>query len=156
MTPDGKVYSKSAYDITPLDRDRVEELARELLDLRDIFLSKLIYQTYNGYVLSQFKKMNRDLRNKDSVKPKHAMHLIRLLLSGIQVLKAGFVPVRVEAFRDRLLAIRRGEMPWQEAEAWRLSLHQEFDAAFAKTGLPDRPDYERANEFLIKTRRSMV
>ena len=75
--------------------------------MRSIFLSKLVYQTYNGYVLSQFKKMNRDLRDKGSIKPKHAMHLIRLLLSGIQVLKAGFVPVRVEAFRDRLLATLR-------------------------------------------------
>lgn len=136
--------------------ERVEPLAQELLDIREIFVSKLIYQTYNGYVLSQFQKMNRDLRNRGCIKPKHAMHLIRLLLSGIHVLREGFVPVAVEAHRDSLLAIRNGEMDWSEVETWRKQLHTEFDAAFAETKLPPRPDYERANEFLISARRSMV
>ena len=130
--------------------------AEELLGMRDIFLSKLVYQTYNGYVLSQFQKMNRDLRNKGSVKPKHAMHLIRLLLSGIQVLQEGFVPVSVDVHRTQLLAIREGEMAWEEVEEWRKKLHEEFDAAFATTSLPERPDYERANDFLIRVRRDMV
>ncbi|AOW99625.1 nucleotidyltransferase [Moorena producens PAL-8-15-08-1] len=131
-------------------------LAEELLAIRDIFLSKLVYQTYNGYVMSQFKKMEQDFRTKGAVRLKHAMHLIRLLLSGITVLKEGFVPVKVEAYRQQLLAIRRDEMPWEEVTAWRLSLHQEFDAAFANTNLPERPDYEAANGFLIKARQSRV
>lgn len=131
-------------------------LAEELLAIRDIFLSRLVYQTYNGYVMSQFKKMEQDFRTKGAVRLKHAMHLIRLLLSGITVLKEGFVPVKVEEYRQQLLAIRRDEMPWEEVTAWRLSLHQEFDAAFANTNLPERPDYEAANEFLIKARQSRV
>lgn len=128
-------------------------LARELLDLREIFLSRLVYQTYNGYVMSQFRKMQADLRNQGQVKWKHVMHLIRLLLSGIQVLREGVVPVRIEEHREQLLAIRRGEVPWEQTEAWRLQLHAEFDQAFAATRLPERPDYERANRFLLKARR---
>ena len=58
-------------------------LAIELLDLRDRFLSKMVYQTYNGYVLSQFKKLQADIRNKGDVKWKHVMHLLRLLLAGV-------------------------------------------------------------------------
>jgi hypothetical protein len=81
------------------------------------------------------------------------MHLIRLLLSGIGVLRDGSVPVRVDTHRDRLLAIRRGEVPWDDVEHWRLDLHQEFNAAFETTKLPERPDYERANAFLIHARR---
>jgi hypothetical protein len=131
-------------------------LAEELLSMRGIFLSKLVYQTYNGYVMSQFKKLEQDLRSKGVIKQKHAMHLIRLLLSGITVLKEGFVPVRVEQHRQQLLAIRSGEMVWEEVNAWRLSLHQEFDRVFAATSLPERPDYEKANAFLLKARRSMV
>jgi hypothetical protein len=103
--------------------------------------------------MSQFKKMQADIRNKGQVKWKHVMHLIRLLLSGIGVLRDGFVPVKVDDHRDRLLAIRRGEVPWDEVEKWRLSLHQEFNAAFETTKLPERPDYERANAFLISARR---
>ena len=92
--------------------EHASTLARDLLDMREIFLSRLVFQTYNGYVLSQFKKMNRDLKNRGSIKPKHAMHLIRLLLSGIHILQEGFVPVAVGPYRDRLLAIRNGEMDW--------------------------------------------
>jgi uncharacterized protein len=81
------------------------------------------------------------------------MHLIRLLLSGIGVLRDGFVPVKVDTHRDRLLSIRRGEVPWEDVENWRLSLHHDFNAAFETTKLPERPDYERANAFLISARR---
>jgi len=128
-------------------------LGRELLDMRDAFLSKLAYQTYNGYVMSQFKKLAQDIRNRGEIKWKHAMHLIRLLLSGITVLRDGFVPLKVDQHRDRLLAIRDGSESWEAVDAWRLELHKEFDAAFETTRLPDRPDYEAANAFLIRARR---
>lgn len=131
-------------------------IALELLAMREIFLSKLVYQTYNGYVLSQFKKLEQDLRSKGAIKWKHAMHLIRLLMSGVTVLKEGFVPVSVAEHRDKLLAIKRGEMEWSEVNKLRLDLHKQFDEAFANTKLPDRPDYESANAFLIKARRTML
>ena len=124
--------------------------------MRSVFVSKLVYQTYNGYVLSQFKKIEQDVRARGAIKWKHPMHLIRLLLSGITILREGYVPVSVETHRDRLLAIRRGEMPWEEIDAWRLALHRELDEAFTRTTLPDRPQFERANEFLLKARRSMA
>ncbi len=131
-------------------------LAEELIGMREIFLSRLIYQTYNGYVLSQFKKLEQDLRATGEIRWKHAMHLIRLLLSGITALREGFVPVSVVENRAQLLAIRAAEMPWEEVNAWRLLLHREFERAFTATRLPERPNYERANRFLIEARRSMV
>ena len=85
----------------------------------------MVYQTYNGYVLSQFKKLQADLRNQGEVKWKHVMHLIRLLLAGITVLRGG---LRAGARRAstasgcwRSSAARcRGD----EVEAWRLELHR--------------------------------
>ena len=140
---------------TPLIEE-VSPLAEELLAMRACFLTKQVYQTYNGYVMSQFKKLGHDLRNKGAIRWKHAMHLVRLLVSGITVLTEGAVPVRVGQHRDRLLAIRRGELSWQEVNAWRKDLHREFDAAWAKTKLPDHPEYDRVNTFLVKARRSKV
>jgi predicted nucleotidyltransferase len=131
-------------------------LAQELLAMRESFLSRLVYQTYNGYVMSQFKKMQADLRNQGEVKWKHVMHLIRLLIAGISVLREGFVPVRVDEYRDRLLQIKQGEVPWEETEFWRLELHSHFDRALETTKLPERPDYQRANEFLIKARQAAL
>ncbi len=131
-------------------------LADELIAGRAAFLSKLIYQTYNGYVMSQFKRLEQDVRTTGAPRWKHAMHLIRLLLAGIKALREGVVPVRVEEHREQLLAIKRGEVPWREVDAWRLSLHGEFDQAFAGTALPDRPDYQWANDFLVRARRSAL
>lgn len=131
-------------------------LTQELLSIRQIFLSKLVYQTYNGYVFSQFKKLEQDLRTRNEIRPKHAMHLIRLLLQGIDILRAGELNVRVSDYREELLAIKRGEMNWEEINNWRLALHKEFDRELATTKLPERPNYEKANEFLIKARRTMV
>ncbi len=131
-------------------------LAQELIDMRHIFLSRNVHRTYNAYVLSQFKKLDQDLRNHGQIRWKHVMHLIRLLLSGVQVLKEGFVPLRVNEYRDRLLAIRRGEIQWQEVERWRLDLHRQLDAALSFTKLPEHPDYELANKFLLRARRTAV
>ena len=140
---------------TPLV-EHASPLAEELRSMRDSFLSRMVYQTYNGYVFSQFKKLQSDLRNKGQVKWKHVMHLVRLLLAGVTTLRESRVPVDAGEHRERLLAIKRGEVPWDEVEAWRLRLHAEFDAAFEQTALPDRPDYGRANAFLLRARRSAL
>jgi predicted nucleotidyltransferase len=139
------LYSPLVETCTPL--------AHALIEMRHIFLSQYVHRTYNAYVLSQFKKLEQDLRNHGRIRWKHVMHLIRLLLSGIEVLKHGFVPLRVDEYRDRLLAIRRGKAAWEEVERWRLALHKELDEALRSTQLPEHPDYERANGFLIRARR---
>jgi predicted nucleotidyltransferase len=131
-------------------------LAEELLAMRSAFISRLVYQTYNGYVASQFKKIEADVRYQGRVKWKHAMDLIRLLISGVTVLREGFVPVDVGTHRERLLAIKRGEVPWDECDAWRRELHAQFDQALAATTLPERPDYAKANDFLIRARRAVL
>ncbi len=133
--------------------EKLAPLGEELLAMRASFLSQMVFQTFNGYAMSQFKKIEQDRRNHGEVRWKHAMHLLRLLLSGAATLREGGVPVRVEAHRDRLLAIKQGEVPWAEVDAWRKELHGDFDRALAETRLPERPDYEAANRFLIRARK---
>jgi predicted nucleotidyltransferase len=140
---------------TPLV-EHATPLARELLAMRSSFLSRLAYQTFNGYVLSQFKKLEQDQRAKGAIKWKHVMHMMRLLLSGIVLLREGTLPVDVGPHRTRLLAIRDGSMAWDEVEIWRHDLHRALDDAYRSTSLPERPDYAAANEFLIKARRSAL
>ena len=136
--------------------EKVTPLGEELLTLRERFLSQMIFQTFNGYAMSQFKKIEQDIRNHGEVGWKHAMHLLRLLLTGAATLRDARVPVRVEAHRERLLAVKRGEMPWAEVDTWRKELHHDFERALAETKLPERPDYEAANRFLVKARREMA
>ena len=136
--------------------EKVTPLGEELLALRQQFLSQMIFQTFNGYAMSQFKKIEQDTRNHGEVRGKHAMHLLRLLLTGTATLREARVPVRVEAHRERLLAVKRGEMPWAEVDAWRKELHHDFERAPAETKLPERSDYEAVNAFLIKARRQIA
>jgi hypothetical protein len=84
------------------------------------------------------------------------MHLLRLLLTGAATLREGRVPVRVETHRERLLSVKRGKLPWTEVDEWRKELHRDFESALEETKLPERPDYEKANEFLVLARRQMV
>jgi hypothetical protein len=140
---------------TPLI-EHTSPIADELLGMRESFLTKQVYQTYSQYVESQFKKLDQDLRNKGAIRWKHAMHLVRLLLSGITILREKAVPVRVSQHRDQLLAIRQGQLPWVDVDNWCKELQREFDSAFATTQLPDVPDFDRVDAFLIKARRSTV
>ncbi len=140
---------------TPLV-ERITPIGEQLLEIRDCFLSKLAYQTFNGYVISQFKKLEADIRGKGAPRWKHAMHLIRLLLAGIALLREGAVLVDVGEHREALLRIGRGEASWEELNSWRLDLHAQFEDAFNRTRLPERPDYESVNRFLIKARRAMA
>lgn len=133
-----------------------DEFGTELRGLRDAFLSKHIYATYSGYVLSQFRRMRNGVEKKGTFKTKHAMHLVRLLLSGIHALRMGEIRVDVSEHREELLAIKRGERTFEEVQERALELDREFQEAFARTALPDRPDYERANAILIRARRRMV
>lgn len=139
------LYSPMVETCTPI--------AAELLEMRAAFLSQHVYRTYSAYVLSQFKKLEQDQRNRAEIRWKHVMHLLRLLLSGVAVLRSGLVPLDAGQYRDRLLAVRRGEITWPEVEKWRLALHRELDESLSMTKLPAEPDYERANQFLIKARR---
>lgn len=133
--------------------ETLSPLGQELLELRGAFLSKLAFQTYSGYVASQFKKLQIDMRNQQRVKWKHVMHLIRLLLSGITLMNTGEVDIDARGQRDKLLDIKHGRLQFEVVENWRLELQKKFEAAFQNTPLPDRPDYERVNEFLLQARR---
>jgi predicted nucleotidyltransferase len=130
-----------------------DETGEELRAIRSAFLSRHLYRTYSGYVLSQFRLMKKGFATNRRYKPKHAMHLIRLLHSGIHALREGAVRVEVGEHREELLAIRGGSVPFEEVETRALELDRVFREAYAATKLSEKPDTDRANRFLIAARR---
>ena len=133
----------------------MDDIGQRLVSERRAFLSKLAYQTYNGYVLSQFKKLEQDIRNHGAPKWKHVMHLIRLLYQGIELLRSGELVIDVGERREMLLAIRSGETSWDTVETLRQTLHREFEDAAAETPLPERPDVDKVERLLISFRQEM-
>jgi uncharacterized protein len=133
-----------------------DEVAERLRGLRTAFLSRHVYKTYSGYVLSQFRRMANAQAKTGAYKAKHAMHLIRLLYSGIEALRTGEIRIDVAEHRDELLAIKSGALTFEQAKARALELDRGFQEAYRGTKLPEGPDYRRADEFLVWARRRMV
>ena len=131
--------------------ERVEKPAEELLAMRDVFLSKLAYATFNGYAISQFEKMQRSLGLKQRPNWKHAMHLIRLLESGTRLLETGTLDLRTR-HREELLEIRSGTWSWEQVDARRKLWHERMETAYRGTTLPEMPEAERVNDYLVRTR----
>jgi predicted nucleotidyltransferase len=133
-----------------------DEVARRLRDLRAVFLTRHLYKTYSGYVLSQFRRMANAHAKTGKYKAKHAMHLVRLLYSGIEALRSGQIRIDVGEHRDELLAIKAGALSFEQARERALALDRAFQEAYRGTTLPEQPDYGRVDEFLVWARRRMV
>ena len=134
--------------------NQVDAVFQPLLDKRELFLSQLLYPTLCGYAQSQFKKFEKSQAAGGHIKWKHAMHLIRLLLTGVEVLKTGNFQVQVtdRVQREKLLAIKGGDWSWSDVAAWHDQLQLEFEAALQKTVLPEQPDMNLAHALLVEAR----
>ncbi|OKK07033.1 nucleotidyltransferase [Streptomyces sp. CB02488] len=134
--------------------EHADATGRELLSLRGAFLSRRAHGTFVRYAMGQRRKLEADVRQHGAPRWKHAMHLLRLLTSGRDLLRTGELTIDVGAARDGLLAVRRGEVPWPEVERRMNRLAEENDAAAADSPLPAEPDRARIEDFLIRTRRA--
>lgn len=143
-------------------------IANEMRANRQQFLSKEVYKTFGGYATSQLKKMEKSYglgkgyalhgeRNaeadpysaKAGMDTKNAMHLIRLLRCGVELLQVG----RYFVYRDDkelLSAIRHGQYRMNEIISMADALFESMDEALETTTLPDKPDREWAEQFLCR------
>ena len=119
-------------------------IAEQIRASRTAFLSKHLYKTYSGYVLSQFRRMKNAYESKGHYKPKHAMHLIRLLYSGIDALKTGEIMIDVSQYRDQLLEIKSGKLTFEQVRRMALDLDSQFQTEFETTQLPEQPDLKQS------------
>ncbi|NUS15147.1 MAG: nucleotidyltransferase, partial [Streptomyces sp.] len=127
---------------------------RELLALRDAFLSRRVEASFRGYAEQQLGRLEADIRAHGRPRWKHAMHLLRLLTSCRDLLRTGTLRIDVGDRREELLAVRRGEIGWEQVRARMRTLHDEVDAAAARTPLPAEPDRARVEDFLVRVRRA--
>ncbi|MFJ9930810.1 DNA polymerase beta superfamily protein [Streptomyces misionensis] len=134
--------------------ERVDDTGRELLSLRGAFLSRRAYGTFTRYALGQRRKLDADVRTTGAPRWKHAMHLLRLLISCCDLLRTGELRIDVGDAREPLLAVKRGEVPWAEVEARMARLGAEAEAALRRTPLPPEPDQARVADFLFRVRRA--
>ncbi|GID29415.1 nucleotidyltransferase domain-containing protein [Paractinoplanes brasiliensis] len=125
---------------------------RQLLAIRRAFLSRRVADTYGRYAQDQLDRVAARRLRSGQTNHKQAMHMIRLLCAGVHVLRTGEVLVDVTPLRERLLAVRRGEVPWEQVAAWAAELLADLADAAAGTRLPQQPDRDAVDDFLIAVR----
>ncbi|MFD4642004.1 DNA polymerase beta superfamily protein [Lentzea sp. NPDC058436] len=120
-------------------------MGEELRDLLPAFLSRYAVRAFTRATEMQLSRAGRNL------KPKQLMHVVRLRLVGLNLLRTG----RYDIAADRsLLSIRDGSMAWDDAVAWAHRLGDEIAAA--EGPLPDEPDRARVEDWLVSVRRRML
>jgi uncharacterized protein len=133
------------------------ELGDELIGIRSAFLSaQRVRDAYFGYATQQFRRLeNRgdgsfsaDTRKRTA---KHARHLARLLHQGRELYATGDLRIRLsdpQRYRDFGDRVAGGDL---DAAAGLLAQAEAgFDAA--RTPLPDRPDEETVEKWLLRVR----
>ncbi|BCJ57030.1 nucleotidyltransferase [Micromonospora endophytica] len=125
---------------------------QELLAHRQAFLSTRVADTYGGYARDQLNRVTARRERTGETNHKQAMHMIRLLAAGIHVLRTAQILVDVRHLRDRLLAVRRGELPWETVTAWAADLMAELTDTATTTALPPQPDRAAVDRLLTAVR----
>ncbi len=110
-------------------------------------------------VLGEYGKLTHRNRKKDDLHlNKHAMHLIRLLIMGIELLEGKGVNTFRGKDRAFLLKIRNGEFISKKSDGTQdytaiFDMVNEYEAKFKyaaeNTNLPQKPDYKKVEELLI-------
>ena len=117
-------------------------MGEELRALLPAFLSRHAVRAYLRATEMQLSRAGRNL------KPKQLMHVVRLRLLGLHLVRTGELSVAADR---SLLGIRDGSMPWDDAVAWARRLGDEL--ASADGPLPEEPDRARVEDWLVSVRR---
>jgi uncharacterized protein len=132
--------------------EHLAPLGEELRSVRHAFLSRRVAQTYGAYARDQLARVASRRERTGETNHKQAMHMIRLLHAGAHALRTGEILLDVTPLRDRLLAIKRGEVPFAEVTAWAADLQDQLAAAAAATSLPEQPDLATIDHLLSRVR----
>lgn len=106
-------------------------------------LSAMVTEVNNAQK-SAFKMGTRNKKKAGKLE-KHAMHLIRLLITGIEVLEQGKINVYRESDREFLLDVRNGKYSWEEIFEIVRELEEKLKIAYEKTKLLILTDSKKIN-----------
>lgn len=126
------------------------KIGKELISLRKSFLSKTAVNSYLGYALSQIRRKYRNAADVTQYRAgKHVRHLWRLCKQYEELATTGELRVKLTE-QERKECFEFAEATHQECVEW--FLYQDEKLRKIESVLPDEPDYQKIDEFLVKTR----
>lgn len=137
------------------------ELGEEILisvDAKNLPLKKFLAMNAGlNTMLNNYAKLNhRNCKKDDNHLNKHAMHLIRLYLTSIDILEGRGVITYREKDLPLFKKIRAGEIPYSEIFKMVNSYEEKILAAYENSRLPDFPNYEKIDALLLEIYKSAV
>jgi len=142
----------------------LNRFGRELCRARYNFLSKKTFNTFSGYALAQLHRMTQNegkpthgqgnperqkIREQFGYDTKAAMHLVRLMRMGLEILRDGNLIVhRPDA--EELLDIKRGKYTLQEIVEEHDRLYEQMKYWKEASDLPEKPNRDKVNSFIIE------
>ena len=121
-----------------------------------------IWGEMNNIVKEYDKIGKRNRKKDDNHLNKHAMHLIRLFMMAIDILEKEEIITYRKDEHELLMKIRRGEFQ-KEDGTYRTEFYEiladyekRLHEAAENTSLPDEPDYERVQEFVMSVNERVV
>lgn len=109
------------------------------------------WQAYQSWQKNR-NPVRAEMEKRSGYDLKHGMHCIRLLRSGLEILRQGRVIVnRYEAGdADELKAILKGEYTYEQVMKMADDLVAEMDVVYPQSTLPQSPDLEQINQLCIE------
>lgn len=116
-----------------------------------------------GQVVAQYSTIGKRNTKKDNAHlDKHAMHLVRLYLMGLDILEKG----EINTYRDKdhslLMDVRNGKFRLadgtysEEFFTYIEELEKRLQYAAANTNLPDEPNFDKVQELVMEINRMTI
>lgn len=138
---------------TDMETEIYVDIALKHYPLRD--MQGIFNELFN--VIRDYEKIGKRNHKKDDLHlNKHAMHLIRLYLMGIDILEKEKIITNREENHELLMSIRNGEYQKEDGtykeEFFILlnNLDERFKYAAKNTSLPETPDMNKINDLVME------
>ncbi|EJO5347271.1 nucleotidyltransferase domain-containing protein [Clostridium botulinum] len=144
-----------------IDKSEKEDLHSEIFmnvnlknyPLRDF---KNIYSEMSN-IVKDYEKLNHRNSKKDELHlNKHALHLIRLLKMGTELLEGKGINTYREKDRSLLLDIRNGKYSYEKIFEMVDEYEKDFKYAADNTDLPDKPNYKKVEDLVIEINKGVI
>ncbi|MCL2527078.1 MAG: nucleotidyltransferase domain-containing protein [Defluviitaleaceae bacterium] len=108
-----------------------------------------IYSELHSTAKTYQKLNNRNTKKDEPRLYKHALHLLRLLITGTDILRGNGIITKRKAEHSMLMDIRNGKYSFQEIITLSAEYQKQFDEAAQDTNLPYEPDMDKIEALLL-------
>lgn len=140
--------------LEPEDYLYLSSIGKNIIENRNLFVSKQAYYSFAGYAHGQLKKMTSftkqgymgakraELVEKYGFDCKNGSHLIRLLKMCVEYLQTGKLQVRRTTDAQTLIDIKTGKWSFMDVQVEADRLFKEAERAYKDSELPENVDIE--------------